>query len=97
MALPLRAKRADAGVMANQHPSRDDDLVKAREIVGEYGLLIGPAGEMSEIVAKAVADGIALGRKQGLAMAGEAMKELQAAIDERAEAAASSIDPLQKS
>ena len=50
--------------MANDKPSRKDDLAKARVIVGEYGLLIGPAGKLSETVAKAVADGIALGRKE---------------------------------
>jgi hypothetical protein len=53
--------------MPNDKPSRKDDLDKARVIVGEYGLLIGPAGKMSETVAQAVADGIALGRKEALA------------------------------
>ncbi len=48
------------------------DLEKARVIVGEFGLLIGPAGKASEIIAKAVAEGIALGRKEGLAMAAKA-------------------------
>jgi hypothetical protein len=47
----------------------DDDLKAARIIVGEYGLLIGPAGKQSEIIARAVADGISLGRKQALAIA----------------------------
>jgi hypothetical protein len=55
--------------MPNDKPSRKDDLEKARVIVGEYGLLIGPAGNLSETVAKAVADGIALGRKEALAAA----------------------------
>ena len=55
--------------MPNDQPSRKDDLDKARVIVGEYGLLIGPAGKQSETVAQAVADGIALGRKEALAMA----------------------------
>ena len=55
--------------MPNDKPSRKDDLDIARVIVGEYGLLIGPAGKQSEIVAQAVADGIALGRKEALAMA----------------------------
>ena len=48
------------------------DLEKARVIVGEFGLLIGPAGKASEIIAKAVAEGIVLGRKEGLAMAAKA-------------------------
>src|SRR5277367_6110987 len=42
------------------------DLEKARIIVGEFGLLIGPAGKDSETIAQAVAEGIALGRKEGL-------------------------------
>jgi len=50
--------------MPSDKPSRKDDLEKARVIVGEYGLLIGPAGKHSETVAQAVADGIALGRKE---------------------------------
>jgi hypothetical protein len=55
--------------MAPRPPTREDDLSAAREIVGEYGLLIGPAGKQSEIIAKAVADGIRLGREQALAIA----------------------------
>jgi hypothetical protein len=43
------------------------DLEKAHLIVSEFGLLIGPAGEMSDVIARAVAAGIALGRKEALA------------------------------
>src|SRR5262245_51261811 len=43
------------------------DLEKAHLILSEFGLLIGPAGEMSDIIARAVAAGIALGRKEALA------------------------------
>jgi hypothetical protein len=43
------------------------DLEKARLILSEFGLLIGPAGEMSDTIARAVAAGIALGRKEALA------------------------------
>jgi hypothetical protein len=39
------------------------DLEKARLILREFGLLIGPASEMSDAIARAVAAGIALGRK----------------------------------
>ena len=39
------------------------DLEKAHLILSEFGLLIGPAGEMSDVIARAVAAGIALGRK----------------------------------
>jgi hypothetical protein len=54
--------------MATKRPTREDDLNAAREIVGEYGLLIGPAGRQSEVIARAVADGIRRGREQALAM-----------------------------
>ena len=63
--------------MPNNKPSRKDDLDKARVIVGEYGLLLGPAGKQSETVAQAVADGIALGRKEALAMAAKPSKSSQ--------------------
>jgi len=49
--------------------------------VGEYGLLIGPAGKESEIIAKAVADGIALGRKEGIVMAQESIGRLKGEHD----------------
>jgi hypothetical protein len=42
------------------------DLEKAHLILSEFGLLIGPAGEMSDVIARAVAAGIALGRKEAL-------------------------------
>jgi hypothetical protein len=45
------------------------DLEKAHLILGEFGLLIGPAGAMSDVIARAVAAGIALGRKEALAEA----------------------------
>jgi hypothetical protein len=44
-----------------------DDLEKAHLILSEFGLLIGPAGEMSDVIARAVAAGIARGRKEALA------------------------------
>jgi hypothetical protein len=40
------------------------DLEKAHVILSEFGLLIGPAGEMSDVIARAIAAGIALGRKE---------------------------------
>ena len=43
------------------------DPEKAHLILSEFDLLIGPAGEMSDLIARAVAAGIALGRKEGLA------------------------------
>jgi hypothetical protein len=43
------------------------DLEKAHFVLSELGLLIGPAGEMSDVIARAVAAGIALGRREALA------------------------------
>jgi hypothetical protein len=40
------------------------DLEKAHLILSEFGLLVGPAGEASDIIARAVAAGIALRRKK---------------------------------
>ena len=40
------------------------DLEKAHLILSEFGLLIGPAGAMSDVIARAVAAGIALWRKE---------------------------------
>ena len=42
------------------------DLEKAHLILSEFGLLIGPAGAMSDVIARAVAAGITLGRKEAL-------------------------------
>ena len=45
------------------------DLEKAHLILSEFGLLIGPAGAMSDVIARAVAAGIALGRKEAFTAA----------------------------
>ena len=42
------------------------DLEKTLVILSEFGLLIGPAGEMSDVIARAVAAGIALGRREAM-------------------------------
>jgi hypothetical protein len=52
------------------------DLDKAREIVKRHVLYIERAGIMHENVAIAVAEGIALGRKESIAMAAEAVARL---------------------
>ena len=57
--------------MAGTAAHTEADLEKARVIVGEYGLTIGPAGKVSEQIVRAVADGIALGRKEASAQAGK--------------------------
>jgi len=59
--------------MTNKHRVRDADLEKAHIILGEHGLAVGPAGKTSEAIAKAIGDGIALGRKEGIAKAAEAI------------------------
>ena len=43
------------------------DIEKAHLILSEFGLLIALTGEMSDVIARAVAAGIALGRKEALA------------------------------
>ncbi len=45
------------------------DLEKARKIVGKFGSFVGAGGTMPENIAAAVAEGIALGRKDGLELA----------------------------
>ena len=51
----------------------ESDLVKARKIVqglrARRGSFVGSIGALDENVAKAVAEGIALGRKEGIALA----------------------------
>jgi len=55
----------------------ETDLDKAREIVRTHVRFIGRTGMMHENVAIAVAEGIALGRKEGIAMAAEAIARLK--------------------
>ena len=45
----------------------ESDLERARLILGEFGLWIGPADGKSDIITRAIAAGIALGRKEALA------------------------------
>jgi hypothetical protein len=59
------------------------DMDKAREIVKRHGTFQGPGGlrgqqptATQENIAAAVAEGIALGRKEGIAMAAEAIARL---------------------
>jgi hypothetical protein len=49
------------------------DLDKALEIVNRHGSFVGRNGTMRESIALAVAEGITLGRKEGIAMAMEAL------------------------
>ena len=55
------------------------DLDRALEIVRRHRTFIGPAGAMEGNVAKPVAEGIALGREEGIALAAEAIARLKVA------------------
>jgi len=68
-------------MMTDHPPGKPSDLDKARLIVGRHGLVLGPAGPTSEHIAKAVAEGIALGREEGLALAAETLAKLKHASD----------------
>jgi hypothetical protein len=57
------------------------DLDKAREIVKKHVRFIRRTGMMHENIALAVAEGIALGRKQGIAMVAEAVSRLKSKND----------------
>jgi hypothetical protein len=57
------------------------DLDKAREIVSRYGTFVGSKDSMPEKINWAVAEGIALGRKEGIALAAEAIADLQGTSD----------------
>ena len=53
------------------------DLDKAREIIRKHVRFIERTGITHENIAIAVAEGIALGRKEGIAMAAEAITRLK--------------------
>jgi hypothetical protein len=59
----------------------ETDLDKARWIVRKHIRFIGRMGMMHENIAIAVAQGIALGRKEGIAMAAEAVSRLKSESD----------------
>lgn len=55
-----------------------NDLEKARKIVREDGgPWVGAGGTLPKNIARAVAKGIALGRKEGLALAAKAIAEAE--------------------
>ena len=56
-------------VMSNEHPTRAADLAEAQDVIDRYGQFIAPKGKVGEIVAQAIADGIAFGRRDGIAIA----------------------------
>jgi hypothetical protein len=57
------------GFVADKH-RKLTDLERAREIVARYGKYNGSMGATESIV-RAIAEGIALGRNEGIAMAAE--------------------------
>jgi hypothetical protein len=57
--------------------SMETDLDKAREIIRKHVRFIERTGITHENIAIAVAEGIALGRKEGIAMAVEAIARLK--------------------
>jgi hypothetical protein len=63
-----------------EYPTRAADLAKAHEIIDRYGF-IEPTGKVREAVAKAIADGISLGRKDGIAMVAKDIARLKGGRD----------------
>jgi hypothetical protein len=61
--------------------SMETDLNKAREIVKKHVRFISRTGMTHENIAMVVAEGIALGRKEGIAMAAEAVARLKSEND----------------
>jgi hypothetical protein len=49
-------------------------LETAYRILSDFGLLIGPAGEKSDVIARAIAIGIGIGRREALANKGRKRK-----------------------
>jgi len=55
--------------MSGDHVTTEDDLAKAREIAWLSGPFVGSTRMLEENVAKAIAKGIAFGRKQAIELA----------------------------
>jgi hypothetical protein len=70
-------ERLDSSGLAGILDSMQTDLDKAREIIRKHVRFIERSGITHENIAIAVAEGIALGRKEGLAMAAEAIARLE--------------------
>lgn len=50
------------------------DIEKAREIANRAPFYVGAGGSLRENVAQSIAEGIALGRKEGIELAAEAIR-----------------------
>jgi hypothetical protein len=70
-------RRLDSSGLAGILDSMETDLDKAREIIRKHVRFIERTGITHENIAIAVAEGIALGRKEGIAMAAEAIARLK--------------------
>jgi hypothetical protein len=70
-------ERLDSSGLAGILDSMKTDLDKAREIIRKHVRFIERTGITHENIAIAVAEGIALGRKEGIAMAAEAVARLE--------------------
>ena len=70
-------QRLDSSDVAGILHTMETDLDKARKIVRQHVRFIERTGMMHENIAMAVAKGIALGRKEGIAMAAEAVAQLK--------------------
>jgi hypothetical protein len=70
-------KRLDSSGLAGILVAMETDLDKAREIIRKHVRFIERTGITHENIAIAVAEGIALGRKEGIAMAAEAIARLK--------------------
>jgi hypothetical protein len=72
----MRSAQCDVivfGAMSNEHPTRAADLAEAQDIIGRYGQFIAPKEKVGDIIAQAIADGIAFGRRDGIAIAAKDM------------------------
>jgi hypothetical protein len=67
----------DSSGLAGILDSMKTDLDKAKEIIRKHVRFIERTGITHENIAIAVAEGIALGRKEGIAMAAEAIARLE--------------------
>ena len=70
-------KRLDSPGLAGILDFMETDLDRAREIIRKHVRFIERTGITHENIAIAVAEGIALGRKEGIAMAAEAIARLK--------------------
>ncbi len=63
--------------------SKQYDLEMAQRIVHQAGSFVGPMGTLRPNIARVVADGIALGRLDGLVLAAKEIETRSAALADR--------------